>query len=109
VSVRITRKEADIMVYAFMHDVPIDEQTYRKVANAVGEEPMDGLVLHLCVRNDGSGGLRYIEVWESEEKCTAAYEQRIQPAMDKALDDQAPSGPDVTVLDVLDIRGTAAK
>ena len=37
------------MVYAFTQDVPIDAAMYRRITDAIGYEPMDGLLLHLCV------------------------------------------------------------
>lgn len=61
------------MVYAFTQDVPIDEPTYRKIMDRLGPEPLKGLLLHLAVRRPDRG-LRYIDVWESEESC----EKRIQ-------------------------------
>ena len=37
------------MVYAFTQDVPIDAEFYGRIADALGSEPMDGLLLHLAV------------------------------------------------------------
>jgi hypothetical protein len=45
------------MVYAFTQDVPIDTDMYARITEALGDEPMDGLLLHLAVRNP-DGGLR---------------------------------------------------
>jgi hypothetical protein len=50
------------MVHAFVQDVPIDTAMYFRITDAIGDEPMTGLLLHLCVRRE-DGGLRYIEVW----------------------------------------------
>jgi hypothetical protein len=77
------------MVYAFTQDVPIDAEFYARISNALGDEPMDGLLLHLCVQLPG-GGLRYIDVWDSEAQCTHAFEERIHPAMDAAFGGQRP-------------------
>ena len=70
------------MVYAFTQDVPIDAEIYGRIADALGDEPMDGLLLHLAVRNP-DGGLRYIDVWESEEQCARAFDERVHPAVDE--------------------------
>jgi hypothetical protein len=67
------------MVYAFTQDVPIDTDMYARITEALGDEPMDGLLLHLAVRNP-DGGLRYIDVWETEEQCTRAFDERVHPA-----------------------------
>jgi hypothetical protein len=93
------------MVYAFSQDVPIDEATYGRITDALGEQPMDGLLMHLCLRRP-EGGLRYIDVWESEAQCTRAFDERIHPAVDTALGGQRPSvEPVVNHLDVVEVRG----
>lgn len=45
------------MVYAFIQDVPIGEDLYRRVIEGLGPEPVAGSLLHLCVRQ-GDGRLR---------------------------------------------------
>ncbi|MEP6843069.1 MAG: hypothetical protein ABJA11_06080 [Pseudolysinimonas sp.] len=93
------------MVYAFTQDVPIDEAGYRRVMESLGSEPLAGLIVHLCVRRE-DGGLRYIDVWDSEESCTRAFDDRIHSAVDKAFGGSRPdTEPEVHVLDVLDIAG----
>ncbi len=94
-------------MYAFTQDVPIDEAFYRKITDGFGDEPMAGSVLHLCVRLP-AGGLRYIDVWESEEACTKAFEDRIHPAVDAAFGGSRPGiEPTFEVLDVIDASGSA--
>jgi len=93
------------VVYAFTQDVPIDTDMYVRIAEALGEEPMDGLLLHLCVRKP-DGGLRYIDVWESEAQCARAFDERIHPAVDAAFGGRRPPvEPTVTRLDVVEARG----
>jgi hypothetical protein len=95
------------MVYAFTQDVPIDAAMYTRITDGFGPEPLDGLLLHLCVvRPDG--GLRYIDVWESEEQCGRAFDERIHPAVDAAFGGARPPGePTVDHLEVIDARGAA--
>ncbi len=93
------------MVYAFIQDVPIGDDLYRKVIDELGPEPMAGSLLHLCVRRP-DGGLRYIEVWESEAACAAAFDERIHPAVDAAFGGQRPSTePTVQHLEVVHAMG----
>jgi hypothetical protein len=95
------------MVYAFTQDVPIDSDLYGRITDHLGPEPMDGLLMHLCVRNP-EGGLRYIDVWESEAQCTRAFEERIHPAVDRAFGgSRPPVEPVVDRLDVVEVRGAA--
>lgn len=93
------------MVYAYIQDVPIGEDLYRRIVDKIGPEPFPGGLLHLCVRQP-DGRLRYIDVWESEEACTLAFEERIHPAVDAAFGGQRPSSePTVHRLDVLHASG----
>jgi hypothetical protein len=93
------------MVYAYIQDVPIGPETYEKVIEEIGPEPLAGSLLHLCVRRS-DGGLRYIDVWESEQACARAFDQRIHPAVDRVLGGARPdTEPVVQRLDVLDARG----
>ena len=95
------------MVYAYTQDVPLDEAGYRRVMQNLGSEPLAGSLLHLCVRRE-DGGLRYIDVWESEEVCTRAFDERIHTAVDAAFGGARPAiEPEVRVLDVLDITVSA--
>jgi hypothetical protein len=95
------------MVYAYTQDVPLDEAGYRRVMQNLGSEPLAGSLLHLCVRRE-DGGLRYIDVWESEEVCTRAFDERIHTAVDAAFGGARPATePEVKVLDVLDITASA--
>lgn len=98
------------MVYAWTQDVPIDADFYGRVAEGIGTEPMDGLLMHLCVTNP-EGGLRYIDVWESREQCDRAMEERVHPAVHAAFDASGggprPSGePRRQPLDVVEVRGS---
>lgn len=95
------------MVYAFTQDVPIDLPMYERIVANLGPEPLDGCLVHLCVRRP-DGGLRYIEVWESEATCAAAFDQRIHPAVDEAFGGSRPSQePHSERLEVLDAAGSA--
>jgi hypothetical protein len=94
------------VVHAYTQDVPIDAALSRQIIEAIGPEPMDGLLLHLCVRAP-EGGLRYIDLWETEEQCARAFDERIHPAVDRAFGgSRPPVGPTVTRLDVIDASGS---
>ena len=93
------------MVYAYIQDVPVGEDLYRRIIAELGPEPVAGSLLHLCVR-ESDGRLRYIDVWESEDACARAFDERIHPAVDIAFGGQRPSGePEVHRLDVLHADG----
>ena len=93
-------------MYAFTQDVPIGPELYARIIEELGPEPLEGSLLHLCVRRP-EGGLRYIDVWESEEACTRAFEDRIHPAVDRAFGGARPARePEAHPLEVVDLRGT---
>lgn len=92
------------MVYVYTQDVPIDEPLYRRIVTELGQEPIPGLLLHLCVRR-ADGGLRYIHVWESEQLCERGFNERIHPAVDAAFGGRRPGEPVVQRLEVLDAAG----
>ena len=93
------------MVYAFTQDVPIGKDLYQRIIDELGPEPIDGSLLHLCVRTPD--GLRYIDIWESEQHCAAAFDERIHPAVDRAFGGARPRVEPVTNrLDVVHITGS---
>jgi hypothetical protein len=86
--------------------VPIGDEAYWRIIDEIGPEPVTGQLLHLCVRR-ADGGLRYIDLWESEEACARAFDERVHPAVDAAFGGQRPAvEPTVEHLEVIDARGT---
>jgi len=92
------------MPYGFIQDVPADRKMYEQIKALLPTEPPTGMVAHLVLEREG--GLRYIDVWESEDACARAFDERIHPAVDIAFGGQRPSGePEVHRLDVLHADG----
>lgn len=94
--------------YTYVQEVPIDEGVYRQVIDRIGDRPVDGCLLHLCLRQPG-GGLRYLDIWESEEACTRAFDERIHPAVYSVFKEIGfrPDGePGVERLELLDASGS---
>ena len=67
-------------MYAYRQDVPIDRATYEKIAARLNKGRMEGLIVHLAIERP-DGGLQYVDVWESEEACSRAFEELIHPAV----------------------------
>lgn len=99
------------MVYAWTQDLPIDSDFYARITAELGAKPMEGLLVHLAVRNP-EGGLRYIDVWESEELCDRAFEERVHPAVHAVFEASGRPFPSVELprnpLDVVEVRGAVA-
>jgi len=100
------------MTYAFTQDVPIDAVFYRRITDALGEEPPKGLITHIAVERP-EGGLRYIDVWESEQDFDRFAEERLHPVVHALLSEvfaeQLPPEPERTPLTAIDVwlQGTA--
>jgi hypothetical protein len=92
------------MTYAFTQDVPIDGATYERIAAEVGPEPPDGMLVHLAVERP-EGGLRYIDVWESEQQWDRFAEDRLHPVvhgiLGEVFGDELPPEPERTPLPVV--------
>ena len=76
------------MTYAFIRDVPITEAQYAEVqagidASTGGQTP-EGLVAHLAIRQ--TGGLRYIDVWESQADWERFRDEHVNPIVLQMLD-----------------------
>jgi hypothetical protein len=92
------------MTFAFTQDVPIDAAAYARIIDALGPETAPGMLVHIALERP-EGGLRYIDVWESEEDCDRFSEERLHPAVYPVLrdvfGDQMPDEPVRTPLTVL--------
>ncbi len=67
-------------MYAFTQDVPIDAAFYRRITDGLGDDPPEGLLVHLAIERP-EGGLRYIDVWETQQECDRFSEQRLHPVI----------------------------
>jgi hypothetical protein len=92
------------MIYACTQDVPIDAVFYRRISDALGDEAPKGLISHIAFERP-EGGLRYIDVWESEEDCDLFVEERLHPVVHGMLreifGDQLPPEPERKPLPVI--------
>jgi hypothetical protein len=92
------------MAYAFTQDVPIDAAFYKRITDGLGEEPPKGLIIHIAVERP-EGGLRYIDVWDSEDDCDRFAEERLHPVVHPLLGeifgDQLPPEPVRLLLPVI--------
>ena len=94
------------MPYACSYEVPAPVEMYREVRRLVGDEPGDGLIVHLVVRSEG--GLRHLEVWRSESDWKQFHAERVEPALRQVLRAagfvEMPPEPSVETLDLVDVQ-----
>jgi len=98
------------MPYAFIQDVPADENIYGRIRELLPTETPTGLITHIAVKRDG--GLRYIDVWETEAAWQAFRDDHLEPVVEKVLAGIGipHSHADVSfeMLDVIDVWSGAA-
>ncbi len=92
------------MTYAFTQDVPADAAMYQRIVDGLGPEPPAGLIVHLAIALP-EGGLRYVDVWETEADCDRFVEERLHPVVHAVLaeifGDTLPPEPEKTGIEVL--------
>jgi hypothetical protein len=96
------------MTYAFIRDVPITEAQYAEVRagirSSIGDDTPKGLVAHLAIRQEA--GLRYIDVWESEQDWAHFRDECVNPAVLAMMEANRITPPDTPpaqqVIDVVD-------
>ena len=97
------------MTYAFTQDVPISADVYQRIVRGLGDAPPEGLILHIALERP-EGGLRYIDVWESEAHCDRFGEDRLHPVVHPLLEEMLgvhPPEPTRSPASVVDIwQGT---
>jgi heme-degrading monooxygenase HmoA len=71
------------MPYAFTQDVPIPWAVYQKIRASLGEGAPEGLVVHVVIETET--GLRYVDVWESEQAFRTFVETRLHRAVATVL------------------------
>ena len=96
------------MPYAFIQDVPIDAATYARIAEGLGDDPPQGLIVHVAIER-AEGGLRYIDVWESEQHFERFAEERLHPVVHGLLrevfGDDLPPEPERSPVSVVHVWG----
>jgi len=93
------------MSYAMLYDVPADEETYRRVNAAIGDEKPKGLIVHLVLQAEG--GLRHIGVWGSQQDWQRFHDERLEPAVHSVLTaaglTEMPPDPPVQEFELVDV------
>ena len=94
------------MTYAFTQDVPIDADFYWRIVDGLGTHRPKGFIAHLALERP-EGGLRYIDVWESEADWDRFAEERLHPVVHPMLGgifgDNLPPDPERTPLAVIHV------
>lgn len=73
------------MSYAFIQDIPADAYTYGQVRARMGDTPPAGLVSHVVIEREE--GLRFLDVWESEDEWRAFHDNTLIPILSSVFAD----------------------
>lgn len=95
------------MSFAFTYTVPIDEGFYRKIQHGLGTDLPTGLITHLAIKLP-EGGLRYVDVWESEADFELFAKDRLHPVVRPLLETmlgELPPEPEHVPLSVIHVWG----
>jgi hypothetical protein len=92
------------MTFAYIQDLPITTEHYDLMMDELGRNVPEGLIAHVVAKTDG--GLRYVDVWETEQHWQTFMNGTIQPALDRVYDGiERPEMGEmrVEILDVYDV------
>ena len=67
------------MAYATLMEFDVDLDTHIKIGEAVGEAPINGLIVH--AGGSSERGVHSLDVWESKEDAERFYTERMAPAL----------------------------
>lgn len=96
--------EEQSMTFAYVQ-TPADStwETYERIMAEVGEEPIEGLIVHVA-EPYGERGVRIVDVWESREDYERFRDERLVPAVARVIGAERLAQSPPPVLDVLDVR-----
>jgi hypothetical protein len=91
------------MAWGFIGELPISRDEYDRLNAEIAEDPQ-GLILHTAAEH--GGGMRIIDVWESEDAYRRFEEQTLFPAMGRAgLEPPQGEPPPLDTFEVHNLRG----
>lgn len=67
------------MVYVTLMEFDVDLDTHIKIGEAVGDDPIKGLILH--AGGPSERGVHSLDVWENKEDSERFYTERMVPAL----------------------------
>jgi hypothetical protein len=94
------------MAWGHIRDLPISSDEYDAIDAQIINDP-PGLILHAASR--WAGGMRIIDVWQSEQDYRRFEQEQIMPVMARLGRRPDPTGPPpATEFEIHNMRGPAA-
>ncbi|HVE98491.1 MAG TPA: hypothetical protein VNA12_04860 [Mycobacteriales bacterium] len=69
------------MAYAMVMEFDVDLDTHIKIGEALGDEPIKGLILHAA--GPSERGVYSFDVWERKEDAGRFFSERMMPALEQ--------------------------
>jgi hypothetical protein len=89
------------VAFAYIQDLPITTEHYDRLMDEMGRDAPDGLIAHVVAKTDG--GLRYVDVWETEQHWKTFHVETIEPALDRVYAGMERPGANEMRIEVLDV------
>ncbi len=67
------------MAYVTLMEFDVDLDTHIKIGEAVGDEPIKGLIVH--TGGSSERGVNSLDVWETKEDSVTFFNERMIPAL----------------------------
>ncbi|HYY33961.1 MAG TPA: hypothetical protein VE693_10350 [Gaiellaceae bacterium] len=91
------------MAWGFIGELPISRDQYDRLNAEIREDP-EGLILHTAAEH--GGGMRVIDVWESEDAYRRFERDTLMPAMERAcLEAPTDEPPPLDSFEIHNLRG----
>lgn len=79
------------MAYGTIMEFDVDLDTHRAIIEAVGDEPVKGLIVHAAAPSEA--GVRCIDLWDTKADSDRFFTERLVPAMASL---EIPGGPPIS-------------
>lgn len=93
------------MPYAFIQDVPANAEIYGQIRGKLGADAPKGLLSHVVFERPG--GLRYVDVWDTQADWEIFRDEVVEPAVGEVLADHGiPHDHSMVQFEVIDVIDT---
>ncbi len=79
------------MAYGTIMEFDVDLDTHRAIIEAVGDEPVKGLIVHAAAPSEA--GVRCIDLWHTKADSDRFFTERLVPALASL---EIPGGPPIS-------------
>jgi heme-degrading monooxygenase HmoA len=93
------------MAWGFISELPLSRDDYDRLNGEIHDDP-EGLILHTA--SEKGGGMRIVDVWESEDAYRRFEQETLFPALGRIGADTSGGPPPLDAFEVHNMRGRAS-